>query len=112
MQERNVDKIRRLKKELFTEKERRHNADLEIMRMHKVVDHIQAEAVEQARELSVAVDGVVIALALRYGANVGDGVWEVSLPVYSATELCGAYTVSGERAGERYVYRVEKVKGK
>ena len=112
MQERNVDKIRRLKKELAAERERRHNADMEIMRMHKVVDHIQAEAVEQVRELSVAVDSAVIALALRYGANVGDGVWEVSVPVDSATELCGVYTVRRERAGERYVYRVEKVKGK
>lgn len=69
--ERNIDKIRRLEKELAEERERRHNADLEIMRMHKVVQRAKDEANDQLREISVASDGFVAAVALRYGAVWG-----------------------------------------
>lgn len=106
--ERNIDKIRRLEKELAEQRERRRNADLEIMRMHRVVDHARNEAGEQVRELSVAVDGIIIALAMRCGANVGEGVWEIGLDRFSPTQLCDRYRVAPYKAGDRVVYRVEE----
>ena len=106
--ERNIDKIRKLEKELAQEREKRHNADLEIMRMHKVVDLERKNAALQLADVSMQVDGFLTAMAIHKGANIGDGVWEVALPVYSPTELCKTYKVEMERQGEKYIARVEK----
>lgn len=106
--ERNIDKLRKLEKELRQEREKRRNADLEILRMHKVVDLERKNAALQLAEVSTAADGLLAALALHSGANVGDGVWEVALPVYSPTELCKTYKVETDRQGGTYLVRVEK----
>lgn len=106
--ERNCDKIKRLERAVEAEREKRRNADIEIMRMHKVVDLERNNAALQLAEVSTLTDGFVIALALHHGANVGEGVWELSLPVYSPTELCGRYTVHASREGEKYIVRVEE----
>ena len=106
--ERNCDKIKRLEKAVEAEREKRRNADMEIMRMHKVVDLERNNAALQLAEVSTLTDGFVIALTLHHGANVGEGVWELAIPVYSPTELCGRYSVKMDRAGEFYVIRAEE----
>lgn len=106
--ERNCDKIKRLEKAVEAEREKRRNADIEIMRMHKVVDLERNNAALQLAEVSTLTDGFVVALTLHRGANVGEGVWELALPVYSPTELCGRYTVHASREGEKYIVRVEE----
>lgn len=105
--ERNCDKIKRLEREIRSERERRRNANLEIMRMHKVVDMERNNASMQLAEVSTLADGLLAALALHKGANIGDG-WELAIPVYSPTELCGRYSVKTDRAGEFYVIRAEE----
>lgn len=106
--ERNCDKIKRLEKAVEAEREKRRNADIEIMRMHKVLDLERNNAALQLAEVSTLTDGFVIALTIRHGANVGEGVWELSMPVYSPTELCVRYTVHASREGEKYIVRVEE----
>ena len=106
--ERNCDEIKRLEREMQSERERRRNADLEIMRMHRVVDLERNNAAEQLAEVSTLADGLLAALALHKGANVGEGVWELAIPVYSPTELYGRYSVRTDRVGEFYVIRVEE----
>ena len=106
--ERNCDKIKRLEKAVEAEREKRRNADIEIMRMHKVVDLERNNAAEQLAEVSTLADGLLVALALHQGANIGEGVWELAIPVYSTTELCGRYSVKTDRTGEFYVIRAEE----
>lgn len=105
--ERNVDKIKRLEKELSGEKNRRRNADIEIIRMHKVVSGIRAEAALQAAEMSTTADGLLIALAMQFGEQVGEAR-ELRLPFYSPTALCESFAVSGSRDDKdnSYVIRV------
>lgn len=106
MKERNVDKIRRLEKELAAEREKRHNADLEIMRMHKVVDHTRKEAVEQLQEISIATDAWTIAVTMANGSQDGPEIWSLSLPLYSARSLYKDFCVSVIRDGEAYTAKV------
>lgn len=106
--ERNVDKIKRLEAAVAAERYRRRNADLEIVRMHKIVDRTRAEAALQMAEISTATDGLLAALATHCGAPVGQDAWEIVLDVYSPTELCKQFSVSADRSGEKYVIRVER----
>lgn len=106
-QERNVDKIKRLEKELAAEREKRHHADIEIIRMHKVVNEERKNAVEQLNEVSVLADGLLAALALHHGSNVGDGVWEIGLPSYSPSEMVKRFKVTTEHNGVRYIIRIQ-----
>lgn len=106
MKERNVDKIRRLEKELAAEREKRHNADLEIMRMHKVVDQTRKEAVEQLREISIATDAWTIAVTMAKGLQKGRESWALSLPLYSARSLYNDFCVSVIRDGDAYTAKV------
>lgn len=106
MKERNVDKIKRLEKELAAEREKRHNADLEIMRMHKVVDHTRKEAVEQLREISIAADAWTMAVAMAHGSQEQDGSWTLTVPVYAAGSLYERFRVSVSREGDTYSAKV------
>lgn len=106
MPERNIDKIRRLEKELAAEREKRHNADMEIMRMHKVVDQTQREAVEQLREISVATDAWTTAVTMANGLQGGDGSWTMTVPVYAAGSLYDRFRVSVSRDGNTYTAKV------
>ena len=105
MKERNVDRIRRLEKELAAEREKRHNADLEIMRMHKVVDHTRKEAVEQLREISIAADAWTTAVTMVHGSQE-DGSWTLTVPVYAAGSLYERFRVSVSREGDTYSAKV------
>lgn len=106
MKERNVDRIRRLEKELAAEKEKRHNADLEIMRMHKVVDHTRKEAVEQLREISIATDAWTMAVTMAHGSQEEDGSWTLTVPAYAAGALYERFRVSVSREGDTYSAKV------
>ena len=106
--ERNVDKIKRLEAAAAAERDRRRNADIEIIRMHKVVNHTTAEAALQLAEISTATDGLLAALALHCGAPVGPDAWEITLDAYSPTEMCKQFSVSTDRVGGKYVIRVER----
>ena len=85
--ERNVDKIKRLEKELAAEREKRRHADIEIVRMHKIVDEERKNAVEQLKEVSILADGLLAALAIHHVSAVGGGVFEVGWPSYSPSEM-------------------------
>lgn len=106
--ERNVDKIKRLEKELAAEREKRHHADIEIVRMHKIVNSVREEAVLQALDVSKLVDGAIAALAIQFGERIGQA-WELRLPVYSPADLCEKFVVVGDRdnSSKNYVFRVE-----
>ena len=105
--ERNVDKIKRLEKELAAEREKRHHADIEIVRMHKIVDEERKNAVEQLNEVSILADGLLAALALHNGSNVGGGVFEIGLPSYSPSEMVRRFKVTTEHNGVRYIIRAQ-----
>lgn len=106
--ERNCDKIRRLEKELREERERRKNADLEIMRMHGVVDKARQDALEQLGEISMAADAFGVQTALSYGTCGEAGEYTIRLPRYSAPELMGKYTITGERVGGGRMFTVRE----
>lgn len=106
MKERNVDKIKRLEKELAAEREKRHNADLEIMRMHKVVDHTRKEAVDQLREISIAADAWTTAVTMAHGSQAEDGSWTLTVPVYAAGSLYERFRVSVSRDVDTYSAKV------
>lgn len=108
--ERNVDKIRRLEAEIAAERDRRRHADIEIVRMHKQVGKTRNDAALQLAEISTAADGLLIALAAHIGANVGPDTWEISLDVYSPSELCRRYQATTTRRGSKYIIRVSPKK--
>lgn len=105
---RNCDKIKRLEKELREQTERRRAADREIVRMHKIVNETTSSASEGVSQLSMAVDAFSAVVAMEYGVQVGEGVWELPVGEYSALETVKAFSVTAEKREGGRVIRVER----
>lgn len=114
--ERNCDKIKRLEKELWEARveasrqiEKRRAADKEIIRMHKIVNETTSKASEGVAQLSMAVDAFSAAVAMKYGAQVGEDAWELHVGQYNAPDLLMEFSVSAEKAADGgRVIRVER----
>lgn len=106
MPERNVDKVKRLTRELAEALEKCTAANVELGRQRGAV----REAREGARQAGQVCDALLTATVLKFGAQVGAAAWELKLPPIDVLALVGEYRleVSFEPGGELFHLRVEK----
>ena len=74
--ERNVEKVRRLERELRAAKEKCVAQDHEIIRLHKA----RQDTTDGLNELQDIAKSLYIGMAKKYGSEVSPGVWELVLP--------------------------------
>lgn len=73
MRERNIDKVRRMERELSECRSKSDAQIREIVRLHKRLG-------EAGPELSRLAEALYIGVALKFGTEVSPGVWEIVLP--------------------------------
>lgn len=104
MKERNVDKIRRLEKELAAQKEKNSAANLELAYMREKV----REKDRGVSEIQKAVNMILTAAALEHGARAADGAFELAVPM-NRPGLLEHWSMTAARDEQRrsYVLRAE-----
>lgn len=104
MPERNVEKLKRMKKELAAVMEKNTAANVEIVRQKGLV----REAREGAREIGMTCDALLVAAVLSCGAQVGAAAWELRLPQVDVLAMLREYRLTLEPDGARKRLRVTK----
>ena len=105
--ERNVDKLRRLQKEMEALEERRKAAVEEIRRvrreLHRKDDAINALCLEHG--------AIMVAVALKHGTQVGSGAHELVYAKLDPRACEEQYRFQHLKEGEEnYILRVEEIK--
>lgn len=109
MREKNVDKIKRLELELGRHRKKVADQERALALMSKTRETYEGGVAE----LNKAANALCIAVAVKYGTEVGDGAREAVLPEIRVEELLGGYELA-VRADERtgtYIIRA-KARGK
>ena len=98
---RNVDKIKRLESELERHKKKIYDQHVEISRLNQVANEMR----DGLRELNRAADAIMVAVAVKFGAEVGVGAFEAMLPTVKVDELLRQYQMSVTSPDGQYIIR-------
>lgn len=104
MRERNIDKIRRMERELSGFRAKSDAQVREIVRLHKRLE-------EAGPELRKLAEALYIGVALKFGTEVSPGVLEIVLP--GQGDVLERYRLDIERCRDgQYRYRVTERDGR